>query len=903
MPFCRLARPAPRAPSRRASAAWAPRAAGFFALLSSCQELEYIAPRLCGNLVVEAGEECDSTDETLCHSPISQGPKYACRRVCGPEQPCPEGYGCSTDAVCNQASGRFSAGLELEGTASVVGLEVADLDGDRQDELIMGSFGRQSIASFDGRTPIVTDAPLGDETLVIGDLNCDTRQDVVAFSSPFDREFNGLPSAALKVLLADESGALVPSSQFTAPPVGRSRRLLSADSDGDGRAEPLLLVDDQLYAIPIDGSAQFRQLLAMGVTADALPGNIPSADWDPASPCHEIALAARGARTVVVRSLCGPESAAPIAVVELPASATGSVEGAFSGEVDGDGRVDLIITAGDGSELGTPLLYVAYGVGDGSFDDTPRPPAGERGNDRASEPLLSASSDLLAVAELDGDGRADFVLADSIVFSSRRQPDCRPNAVGCEVSHAGSWVAAAVSDFNRDGQRDLMAAEFEARELTFMLGLGAGAFNTFALSTEGTVAFLPAVPLGSPRPTEPTAALAAGDFNGDLTDDIAFIERLGRTPGEVALSIVLGTPLGIPGAPRHVSNASEIIALAAGTLFRGPNTSSDLVMLARTGAAVGIGLFAGQTNSERPLFSALPLPLDPTTREPLELVDVALGRFRSDASVGSTCGDVLQPRPPEDMVLLTRNQAGGHWLFFVNNTEYGFDSASTMDPRLMVPVPPAAAELALVEIDLDADGTDEVLVYPSRIGPGTFTYQVARRAEPGVELQQFTTPLRGLPEREINVERPRRLRDIDGDGRVDFTLNTPPGYFAEEVAENVLEAYALVFLSTGSEQLGAGTALLVPGSNDDIFAAPDTYLNADADRELELAVLSGHGIVLFNVPREPGPLQPLLTLASDQEWWDVAAGDFDGDGIEDLAAVAAVHDGALRVFWGEPVRP
>jgi hypothetical protein len=326
----------------------------------------------------------------------------------------------------------------------------------------------------------------------------------VAFSLPYDQEFNELPSAALKVLFADESGALVPSSQLTAPPVGRSRRLLSADSDGDGRAEPLLLVDDQLYAIPIDGSAKFRQLLATGVAADALAGNIPSADWDPASPCDEIALAALGARSVVVQTLCGPQSAAPIAVVELPASATESVNDAFAGDVDGDGRVDLLITAGGASQLSTPLLYVAYGVGDGSFDDTPGPPAGERGNNRASEPLLSVSSELLAVAELDGDGRADFVMADSIVFSSRRQPDCLPNAVGCEVVHDRSWVAAVVSDFNRDGERDLIVAAFEARELTFMLGLGAGAFNTFARAPSPSCRSCPRAAHGLPNPPPPS---------------------------------------------------------------------------------------------------------------------------------------------------------------------------------------------------------------------------------------------------------------------------------------------------------------------------------------------------------------------------------------------------------------
>jgi hypothetical protein len=75
-------------------------------------------------------------------------------------------------------------------------------------------------------------------------------------------------------------------------------------------------------------------------------------------------------------------------------------------------------------------------------------------------------------------------------------------------------------------------------------------------------------------------------------------------------------------------------------------------------------------------------------------------------------------------------------------------------------------------------------------------------------------------------------------------------------------------------------------------------VEADADRELELAVLSGQGIVLYDVPREPGPMRPLLTLASDQDWWDVVAGDFDGDGVEDLAAVPLAENGTLRVLWG-----
>src|SRR5262245_10700411 len=65
-------------------------------LLASCSELPNLATGVCGNHVLEPGEECDQGDPS-CGAPVSE---HACRNVCPSGVTCPAGSFCGTDALC-----------------------------------------------------------------------------------------------------------------------------------------------------------------------------------------------------------------------------------------------------------------------------------------------------------------------------------------------------------------------------------------------------------------------------------------------------------------------------------------------------------------------------------------------------------------------------------------------------------------------------------------------------------------------------------------------------------------------------------------------------------------------------------------------------------------------------------
>lgn len=100
--------------------------------LFGCSDLAEVAPGTCGNLVVEAAEQCDG--EANCGT---SGPA-ACRFTC--EQgvsDCPGDLACGTTGLCSAPANAFppfSAAARYE--FPVDDLAVGDLDGDHRDDLI-----------------------------------------------------------------------------------------------------------------------------------------------------------------------------------------------------------------------------------------------------------------------------------------------------------------------------------------------------------------------------------------------------------------------------------------------------------------------------------------------------------------------------------------------------------------------------------------------------------------------------------------------------------------------------------------------------------------------------------------------------------------------------------------------
>jgi hypothetical protein len=137
---------------------------------------------------------------------------------------------------------------------------------------------------------------------------------------------------------------------------------------------------------------------------------------------------------------------------------------------------------------------------------------------------------------------------------------------------------------------------------------------------------------------------------------------------------------------------------------------------------------------------------------------------------------------------------------------------------------------------------------------------------------------------------PKALKaNLDGDPKLDLVVLG----FRDE--GGVKKGTVLVFFNDGTGTLGAPTALSGPDSVDSL-----ALVQADADPEDEIMLLSGGSAYFadhdaakqaFSVSADPVASAPGATL--------LVCGDFDGDGVEDLALGGG---GQIQIFPGVPVR-
>ncbi|HEX8172754.1 MAG TPA: FG-GAP-like repeat-containing protein [Thermoanaerobaculia bacterium] len=156
------------------------------------------------------------------------------------------------------------------------------------------------------------------------------------------------------------------------------------------------------------------------------------------------------------------------------------------GDIDGDGILDVVGSSGwKGSGI---LLHALLGNGDGTFRR-----AGGTGS--GSRPCDSA---WFALADMTGDGRADIIACDVLVF---------PAIAG------GNFAAPIVTEAHGAGRIHLLDANGDGRRDVFLEG-------SSLLLGNGDGTLQPPVP----QPANGSAAVA--DFNGDGRDDMTWIDAL-----------------------------------------------------------------------------------------------------------------------------------------------------------------------------------------------------------------------------------------------------------------------------------------------------------------------------------------------------------------------------------------
>ncbi|MEU0552428.1 DUF2961 domain-containing protein [Dactylosporangium sp. NPDC006015] len=191
----------------------------------------------------------------------------------------------------------------------------------------------------------------------------------------------------------------------------------------------------------------------------------------------------------------------------------------FTGDVDGDGRTDLItFTRG-----GPADVYVALGNGSGSFG------AGVKWHD-----FFAVDAEVPLVGDFDGDGRTDIVTFTRGTTSDVYVALSTGSGFGPGVKWHDHFAVGAetpvVGDFDGDGRDDIA---------TFTGGSGGSVY--VALSDGGRFVqdgWLWRSGFGGD-------AVATGDFNGDGRDDVAVFTR-GST-ADVLVALSSGGGFGTPG--------------------------------------------------------------------------------------------------------------------------------------------------------------------------------------------------------------------------------------------------------------------------------------------------------------------------------------------------------------------
>ena len=205
------------------------------------------------------------------------------------------------------------------------------------------------------------------------------------------------------------------------------------------------------------------------------------------------------------------------AVTETITNATGpdGATAAVLGDVNGDGRPDLIV----GSSDGQTLLYLNQG-GATPFNGTP------------ITLTASGSGDVsaLALADLNGDGPPDLIIGNSTGatevllgdgkggFTPAPAPVASAATAGDTTAPGNDVTALLVADVNGDGRPDVITVESGK----VYLYLNAGADPT----TAAWNGFQGRAPLGTPTTA---SSIALGDVNGDGAPDLVIGDSSGNT--------------------------------------------------------------------------------------------------------------------------------------------------------------------------------------------------------------------------------------------------------------------------------------------------------------------------------------------------------------------------------------
>lgn len=876
-------------------------------VLAHCASLEPIASDACGNGVVDANEDCDSfpaansASGPQCGAPTEGA--LACRMKCsnkGGGPTCPDGWGCGESGYCRRPSGAFEAKADPV-SAGVTDVIAADFDGDgRADVAATSEVGPYNTTSLrvhyfepGGGLARVVSLPAGIVSPAVADLDGDGLADIAfgtaggpsgllgVITGTKQRTFSPMLFPAIALDKTSAQVVVIKPTRLPLPGLDPTAIMMFAKNDQDASAFLISISADA-------GGASFNQ--ALPADPDKLVGTPVWGsvfDANASSTCGEIAyvLQMPGQDRLFLVSPCQPAadtgasrwaSTREAVRVELPANATG---GPILVDVDHDGHRDVAVPTAAGVFVARSngTTFTAMGI-----------------DPKQTDPDLGT---LVAAEDLDGDGLDDRIFQSGVRLTNVTSPLGDGGTEGGApvvgdvraIEIQGTIGGARVGRLNDDGFLDL--AMFRVNSPDVIVSAGAAKQGSIPLFTSFTLTTNAAV-----------QRIAIGDYDGDHVQDVAILT--GVSSDEVELFIAYGRAIGGPEPPRFIGRVRNVVAMetvrvvendaadALGILSLIPSKQKGV----RPTAAFALAFGSGDRQQIVPLLmedrhSKRPLPPTSKVNRPWYPAAIAAGAF---ATPGVPDLSLLAYAPGA----MRGSVISGLWRVAAQReaaVPFGAPTETTVtDDTRVFGGTGLATFLAVGDLDRAPDGRAETVLLASDEG-GRATLRIfGADGSAGAPISIGGTVAPGRSK--------LALLDVDGDGFDDVVMGLvdPNGVPSVVVAWN-----------DGKGGFG-GAPLVVPLPPDTAFDGGDigargfalvTTGGADATgggrKETRLAVVTPRRLLLGAVANRTLTFTNLKLFGKNglTNATGIASGDFDGDGVPDLALA---ENGAVRIVHQKP---
>jgi len=296
--------------------------------------------------------------------------------------------------------------------------------------------------------------------IAVGDLDGDGRPDIVSANAILASSGAGVSDVSVLRQNPAAPGQFLGAVSYAAG--AGPQDVAIGDIDGDGRPD-LVVADNEGLSLLLQNAAvagTFRPRTRIDVGGGASSVTVADLNGDGTAD-----LLATNAVDVLV--LYGIAGAAPAFSAPLRLAAGAQPSHAAAGDLDGDGRLDIAV-----ANLGSPSDPASASASVLLQDPV------ARGSFRAAVGYATAlRSEGVAIADLDGDGRADLAVVNGGSLAGLCPPDCGSTGSGVSVllqqpALAGRFQPAqnypttddyaqcvAVADVNGDGRNDLVIAQ------------------------------------------------------------------------------------------------------------------------------------------------------------------------------------------------------------------------------------------------------------------------------------------------------------------------------------------------------------------------------------------------------------------------------------------------------------